>query len=121
MIMMFMMPFRTTTLVFRMLEVSDTISEYLRFRFLYGVSINKGAVIAPNNLTWQNTTPPLAADQLVPDKTDSQIEVEVEDPKVIAAREKKKAQMAREAAKKKDDRKRANDEGGSSKVKKRKV
>ncbi|GKG56630.1 hypothetical protein Tco_0579954, partial [Tanacetum coccineum] len=40
------------------------------------------------------------------DKTDSQIEVEVEDPKVIAAREKKKAQMARVATKKKDDRKR---------------
>ncbi|GKC15783.1 hypothetical protein Tco_1012565, partial [Tanacetum coccineum] len=95
-----------------------TMSEYLRFPFLSGVSIDKGAVIAPNNPIGQNTTPPLAADQPVSDKTDSQIEVEVEDPKVIAAREKKKAQMARAAAKKKDGRKRANDEGGSSKNRK---
>ncbi|GJZ99444.1 hypothetical protein Tco_0671995 [Tanacetum coccineum] len=96
-------------------------SEYLHFPFLSEVSIDKGAIITPNNSIGQNTTPPLIADQPVLDKTDSQIKVEVEDPKVITAREKNKAQMARATAKKKDDRKRANDEGGSSKVKKRKV
>ncbi|GJY85697.1 hypothetical protein Tco_0499723 [Tanacetum coccineum] len=93
-----------------------TMSEYLHFPFLSGASIDKGAVIPPNNPIGQNTTPPLAADQSISDKNDSQIEVKVEDPNVIVAREKKKAQMAWAAAKKKDNRKRANDEGGNSKA-----
>ncbi|GJZ40481.1 hypothetical protein Tco_0587044 [Tanacetum coccineum] len=80
-----------------------------------------GSSHSSNNPIRQNTTPHLAADKSILDKTDSQIEVEVEDPKVIAAREKKKAQVAHAAAKKKDDRKRANEEGGNSKVKKRRV
>ncbi|GJW63019.1 hypothetical protein Tco_0114903 [Tanacetum coccineum] len=95
-----------------------TMSEYLHFPFLSGASIDKGAVIPPNNPIGQNTTPPLAADQSISDKNDSQIEVKVEDPNVIVAREKKKAQMAWAAAKKKDNRKRANDEGGNSKDRK---
>ncbi|GKA56074.1 hypothetical protein Tco_0755146 [Tanacetum coccineum] len=75
-------------------------SEYLRFPFLSSTSIEKGATIPPNHLVGQHTTLPLLADRPIPNKTDSQLEVEVEDPKVIAAREKKKAQAARAAAKK---------------------
>ncbi|GJZ26900.1 hypothetical protein Tco_0571153 [Tanacetum coccineum] len=63
--------------------------------------------------------PPLPVDQPIPDKTNSQREVEVEDPKVVAAREKKKTQVARAAAKKKESKKMGNDEGGSSRVKKK--
>ncbi|GJW49527.1 hypothetical protein Tco_0090878 [Tanacetum coccineum] len=70
---------------------------------------HSGAAIPTNHLVGQNTTPPLPVGQPIPDKIDSQREVEVEDPKVVAAKEKKRAQVARDAAKKKD-RKRGNDE-----------
>ncbi|GJV62787.1 hypothetical protein Tco_1473615 [Tanacetum coccineum] len=63
-------------------------SEYLRFLFLSGASIVQGNAIPPNHPVGQNTTHPLSADQSIPDKTDSQLEVEVEDPKkkkVLAA------------------------------------
>nr|GEU75800.1 hypothetical protein [Tanacetum cinerariifolium] len=39
---------------------------------------------------------------VIPDKTDHQLEVKVEDPKVIAARKRKKAQAAKAMAKKKE-------------------
>ncbi|GKB52576.1 hypothetical protein Tco_0903329 [Tanacetum coccineum] len=58
-----------------------TMSEYLCFPFLSGVSIMQGAVVPANHLTGQNTTPSLSADQPIPDITDSQQEVKVEDPK----------------------------------------
>ncbi|GJY49293.1 hypothetical protein Tco_0439249 [Tanacetum coccineum] len=79
-----------------------TMSEYLCFSFLSGVSIVQGAAVPANHLVGQNTTLPLPAGQPTPDKTDSQREVEVEDPKVVAAREKKKSQVARAAVKKKE-------------------
>ncbi|GKF17773.1 hypothetical protein Tco_0062691 [Tanacetum coccineum] len=56
----------------------------------------------------------------IPDKTYHQKEVEVEDPKVVAAWEKKKAQAARAAAKQKEGLKRGGDEAGSSKPKHKK-
>ncbi|GJX53011.1 hypothetical protein Tco_0281380 [Tanacetum coccineum] len=71
-----------------------------------------GNAIPPNHPVGQNTTHLLSADQSIPDKTDSQLEVEVEDPKVVISREKKKAQAPKTAAKKKENRKRANNEGG---------
>ncbi|GJR84540.1 hypothetical protein Tco_0155325 [Tanacetum coccineum] len=77
-----------------------------------------GNVVTMKN--YYSSPPPLSVDQPIPDKTDSQREVEVEDPKVVTAREKKKAQVARAAAKRKESKKRGNDEGGSSRVKKRK-
>ncbi|GKF45329.1 hypothetical protein Tco_0131881, partial [Tanacetum coccineum] len=86
-----------------------TMFEYLRFPFLSGDFIVQGAAIPTNHLVRQNTTPPLPIGQPIPDKIDSQREVEVEDPKVVVAKEKKRAQVARDAAKKKD-RKRGNDE-----------
>ncbi|GJW02714.1 hypothetical protein Tco_1561570 [Tanacetum coccineum] len=67
----------------------------------------------------KNNTPPFLVDQPIPDKTDNQQEVEVKDPKVVAAREKKKAQVARAAAKKKEIKKMGNEKGGSSRAKKR--
>ncbi|GJX18762.1 hypothetical protein Tco_0221439 [Tanacetum coccineum] len=72
-----------------------TMSEYLYSPFLSGASIVQGNAIPPNHLVGQNTTSFLSADQSIPNKTDSQLEVEVEDLKVIAAREKKKTQAAR--------------------------
>ncbi|GJZ40446.1 hypothetical protein Tco_0587009 [Tanacetum coccineum] len=81
-----------------------TMSEYLRFPFLSGTSIGKGDALPPNNLVGQHTTPPLLADQPISDKTDSQLEVEVENLKVIVAREKKRAQAARQLPKRKKTR-----------------
>ncbi|GJY49225.1 hypothetical protein Tco_0439181 [Tanacetum coccineum] len=72
-------------------------SKYLRFPFLSGISIMQGAVVPANH------------------------SVEVEDPKVVAAREKKRAQVARTAVKKKESRKKGNNEEGSSKAKKKKI
>ncbi|GJZ39999.1 hypothetical protein Tco_0586562 [Tanacetum coccineum] len=96
-----------------------TMSEYLCFPFLSGAFIMKGAAVPANHPVGQNTTPPLSVDQPIPDKTDSQQEVEVKYPKVITAREKKKAQIAKAAAKKKESKKRGNEKGGSSKAKKK--
>ncbi|GKA09010.1 hypothetical protein Tco_0688341 [Tanacetum coccineum] len=60
-----------------------------------------------------------SVDQSIPYKTDHQKEVEVEDPKIVATRERK----ARVAAKKKGDKKRDGDagEGSRPKVKRKKV
>ncbi|GJU04777.1 hypothetical protein Tco_1121207 [Tanacetum coccineum] len=50
--------------------------------------------------------------QPIPHKTDHQLEVEKEDPKVLTAKEKKKIQTAKGVAKKKENAKRVNDGGG---------
>ncbi|GJX62122.1 hypothetical protein Tco_0295022 [Tanacetum coccineum] len=65
--------------------------------------------IPANHPVGKNNTPPFLVDQPIPDKTDNQQEVEVKDPKVVAAREKKKAQVARAAAKKKEIKKMGNE------------
>ncbi|GJQ91874.1 hypothetical protein Tco_0003013 [Tanacetum coccineum] len=78
-----------------------TMSEYLRFPFLFEVLIAKGAVVPATHPVGQNTTPPLPVGQPIPNKTDDQLE------------EKKKAQTA---TKKKENKKRANDEGGVAPV-----
>ncbi|GJW19946.1 hypothetical protein Tco_0027382 [Tanacetum coccineum] len=59
-----------------------TMSEYLRFPFLSGASITRGAAVPANHPIGQNTTPLLQADQPILDKTDSQREVETKDAKV---------------------------------------
>ncbi|GJU61263.1 hypothetical protein Tco_1243098 [Tanacetum coccineum] len=97
-----------------------TMSEYLRFPFHSGASIENRAVIPANHQLGQNTTPSLLVDQPIPDKTDHQLEVEVKDPKVIDTKEKKKAQAVKAATKKRKNLKRTNDEGGSSKSKHKK-
>ncbi|GJX28563.1 hypothetical protein Tco_0236642 [Tanacetum coccineum] len=80
-------------------------------------SLSYGAAIPANHQLGQNTTHPLSADQPIPDKTDHQLEVEVEDLKVIAAKEKRKSQAVKATAKKRENLRRTNDEGGSSKSK----
>ncbi|GKF09269.1 hypothetical protein Tco_0043493 [Tanacetum coccineum] len=84
-----------------------TMSEYLCFPFLSDASIIQGSALLSKDLVAQHTTPPLSVDQAIPKKTDFQREVEVEDSKIVAARERK----ARAAAKKKESRKRDGDEG----------
>ncbi|GJZ78045.1 hypothetical protein Tco_0642717, partial [Tanacetum coccineum] len=96
-----------------------TLSEYLSFPFLSGASIEKGTALTNQDQIAQHTTPPLSTNQPIPDKTDHQKEVEVEDPKIVAIRERK----ARAAAKKRGNKRRGGDEGGGShpKVKRRKA
>ncbi|GJZ90950.1 hypothetical protein Tco_0662877 [Tanacetum coccineum] len=81
--------------------------------FLSGASIVQGSALSSKDLVAQHTTPPLSVDQAIPKKTDFQREVEVEDSKIVAARERK----ARATAKKKESRKRDGDEGEGSKPK----
>ncbi|GKF66511.1 hypothetical protein Tco_0193028 [Tanacetum coccineum] len=64
--------------------------------------VDKGDVVSDNHQAGKNTTPPLLVGEPIPDKTDHQLEVEVEDSKVIVAREKKKIQSAKAASKKKE-------------------
>ncbi|GKB94503.1 hypothetical protein Tco_0980640 [Tanacetum coccineum] len=82
-------------------------------------SIEKGTALTDQDQSAQHTTPPLLANQTIPDKTDHQKEVEVEDPKIIAIRKRK----AQAAAKKRENKKRGADEGEGShpKVKRRKA
>ncbi|GJV41690.1 hypothetical protein Tco_1420130 [Tanacetum coccineum] len=49
-----------------------------------------GAAISAKEEITQHTTPPLPVHQSISNKTASQLEVEVEDPKVFTAKEKKK-------------------------------
>nr|GEV14831.1 hypothetical protein [Tanacetum cinerariifolium] len=79
-----------------------TMSEYLRFPFTANVSIRKRAAIPAKEKIVQHTIPSLLVDQNIPDKTKSQQRVEVDDAKVLAAKEKKKVQAAKAAAKKKE-------------------
>ncbi|GJW11474.1 hypothetical protein Tco_1577301 [Tanacetum coccineum] len=59
------------------------------------IAVDKGDVVSDNHQAGKNTTPPLLVGEPIPDKTDHQLEVEVEDSKVIVAREKKKIQSAK--------------------------
>ncbi|GJZ68766.1 hypothetical protein Tco_0632316, partial [Tanacetum coccineum] len=69
-----------------------TMSEYLRFPFLSGASIEKGTVLTNQDWIAQHTTSPLPKERPISDKTDRQREVEVEDPKIV---KRKKAFAAR--------------------------
>ncbi|GJX52008.1 hypothetical protein Tco_0280377 [Tanacetum coccineum] len=96
-----------------------TMSEYLRFPFLDGATIEQGDALSARNATASHTTGPLPVIQSLPEKTARLKEVEIPDPKIVAIRERK----ARAAAKKRAERKRvAGGEGGSKgKPKRRKV
>ncbi|GKB92529.1 hypothetical protein Tco_0964801 [Tanacetum coccineum] len=87
-----------------------TMFEYMRFLFLPGASISQGTALTNQDQIRQHTTPPLLTDQPTPNKTDHQKEVEVEDPKIVAIRERK----ARATAKKKENKRRGRDEGKGS-------
>ncbi|GJT70696.1 hypothetical protein Tco_1029982 [Tanacetum coccineum] len=80
----------------------------------------QGDAIPARNQIVQHTTPPLPVNQPITDKTDNQREVKIEDPKVLAAKEKKKLQVARAATKKKENKKRIDDDGEGSKPKPKK-
>ncbi|GJV00145.1 hypothetical protein Tco_1329415 [Tanacetum coccineum] len=85
-----------------------TMSEYLRFPFMSGASISKGPSLTSQDQIPQHTTRPLLLDQTLPVKTDHQKRVEVEDPKIVATRERK----ARATARKKEKRRQGGDGGG---------
>nr|GEX76663.1 transposase (putative), gypsy type [Tanacetum cinerariifolium] len=84
-----------------------TMSGYLRFPFLSGASISKGPALTSQDQIEQHTTRPLPSGHDIPEKTDHQKRVEVEDPKIFATRERK----ARATAKKRE-RKRQGGDGG---------
>ncbi|GJZ00371.1 retrotransposon protein, putative, ty1-copia subclass [Tanacetum coccineum] len=94
-----------------------TMSEYLHFPFTANIMISKVDVIPAMEKIVQNTTHPLLKNQNIPEKTNSQREVEVKDEKVLAAKKKKKVQAARAAAKRKDGKTRTDGGEGSSKPK----
>ncbi|GJU53787.1 hypothetical protein Tco_1227501 [Tanacetum coccineum] len=94
-------------------EDEVTMSEYIRFPFLFGAAIEKGPPLAGQDRIVQHTTPLLSVDQPISDKTNHQKEVKAEDPKIVATRERK----ARAAAKKKENKKRSHDEGKGSRSK----
>nr|GEU67047.1 hypothetical protein [Tanacetum cinerariifolium]GEV40527.1 hypothetical protein [Tanacetum cinerariifolium] len=82
-----------------------TMSEYLCFPFLSGASISKGPALTSQDRIEQNTTRPLPPDRAISEKTDHQKRVEVEDPKIVATRERK----ARAAAKKRERQRQASE------------
>ncbi|GJQ90605.1 hypothetical protein Tco_0001744 [Tanacetum coccineum] len=96
-----------------------TMSEYLRFPFLDGATIEQGDALSARDAITQRTTGPLPVNQSLPEKTARLKEVEISDPKIVAIGERK----ARAVAKKRAERKRVADgEGGSKgKTKRRKV
>ncbi|GKA80452.1 hypothetical protein Tco_0787048 [Tanacetum coccineum] len=96
-----------------------TMSEYLRFPFLDGATIEQGDALSARDAITLHTTGPLPVNRSLPAKTARLKEVEIPDPKIVIIRERK----ARAAAKKQAERKRAaGDEGGSKgKPKRRKV
>ncbi|GKC79969.1 hypothetical protein Tco_1130743 [Tanacetum coccineum] len=96
-----------------------TMSEFLRFPFLSSASILKGPPLTSQDQIEQHTTRPLPSDQPIPEKTDHQKRVEVEDPKIVAIQERK----AKAATKKKEKRRHGNDgrEGSHPKTKRRKI
>nr|GEZ78834.1 hypothetical protein [Tanacetum cinerariifolium] len=73
-------------------RVIDLRLVHLSLLFASGLAI--GAVVPANFQAGLNITPPFSIGQPITDKTDHQLKVEVEDPKVIAARERKRAQAA---------------------------
>nr|GEX74028.1 hypothetical protein [Tanacetum cinerariifolium] len=84
-----------------------SMSEYLCFPFFSDVTIVKGAAVINKKPIVQHTTPTLPVGQAISDKTYHQLEVEVEDPKALVAKEKKKAQAARVATRKRENQKKS--------------
>nr|GEV09759.1 hypothetical protein [Tanacetum cinerariifolium] len=85
------------------LVFKDTEGNYLCFPFLSGATIEKGSTLTNQDQRARHTVPPLSVGQAIPDNTGHQKEVEVEDLKIVATRERK----ARAAAKKREKKKQA--------------
>nr|GEV69597.1 hypothetical protein [Tanacetum cinerariifolium] len=94
------------------LDINDPILED-------GFSMQDVEALTERDHVPQHTTCPLSKGQNIPEKTDHQRRVEVEDPKIIATRERK----ARAVAKKKERKKQCGDggEGSRPKTKQRKT
>nr|GEW00898.1 hypothetical protein [Tanacetum cinerariifolium] len=84
-----------------------TMSEYLRFPFLSGATIEKGSALTNQDQRAQHIVPSLPVGQAIPDKTGHKKKVEVEDPKIVATRERKAC-----AADKKREKKKQGGDGG---------
>ncbi|GKB98811.1 hypothetical protein Tco_0984948 [Tanacetum coccineum] len=76
-----------------------TMSVFLRFLFISGASISKGPPLTSQDQMEQHTTRPLPSDQPIPEKTDHQKRVEVEDPKIVAIREREAKAASKEKEK----------------------
>nr|GEV05673.1 glucomannan 4-beta-mannosyltransferase 9-like [Tanacetum cinerariifolium] len=87
-----------------------TMFEYLRFLFLYRASISKGPAFTSQDQIEHHTTRPFSSNQNISEKTDHQKRVKVEDPKIVATRERR----ARAAAKKREKRRQGGDGGEGS-------
>ncbi|GJV09568.1 hypothetical protein Tco_1347224 [Tanacetum coccineum] len=66
-----------------------TMSEYLRFPFLDGATIEQGDALSARDAITSHTTGPLPVNQSLPEKTARLKEVEIPDPKIVAIRERK--------------------------------
>ncbi|GJS31545.1 hypothetical protein Tco_0492165 [Tanacetum coccineum] len=87
-----------------------TMSEYLIFPFLSGAFISKVHALTSQDQIEQHTARPLSSDRAISEKIDHQKGVEVEDPKIVAIRERK----ARVAAKKREKKRQGGDGGQGS-------
>nr|GEW51068.1 hypothetical protein [Tanacetum cinerariifolium] len=80
-----------------------TMYEYIRFPFVSGASILKGPALTPQDQIKQHITRSFSSNQTIPAKTDHQKRVEVEDPKIVATRERKAQDASKKREKKKRD------------------
>ncbi|GKC31498.1 hypothetical protein Tco_1038792 [Tanacetum coccineum] len=95
--------------------VVTSMSQFLKFPMAGGVRVVKGTTLAANEVIPQHTTPPLPLGSQIPEKSDHQKVVEVENERVLAA--KRKAQVAKDRA----AGKRAVTEGASQQTKRKKT
>ncbi|GJS91339.1 hypothetical protein Tco_0773975 [Tanacetum coccineum] len=77
-------------------KVATSMSQFLKFPMAGGVRVGKGTALAANEVIPQHTTPPLPSGSQIPEKSDHQRVVEVENERVLAA--KRKAQTAKDKA-----------------------
>ncbi|GJT80852.1 hypothetical protein Tco_1055194 [Tanacetum coccineum] len=96
-------------------DVVTSMSQFLKFPMAGGVRVVKGTTLAANEVIPQHTTPPLPSGSQIPEKSDHQKVVEVENERVLAA--KRKAQVAKDRA----AGKRAAAEGASQQTKRKKT
>ncbi|GKF67146.1 hypothetical protein Tco_0196825, partial [Tanacetum coccineum] len=77
-------------------NVATSMSQFLKFSMAGGVRVGKGTTLPANEVIPQHTTPHLPSGSQIPEKSDHQRVVEVENERVLAA--KRKAQTAKDKA-----------------------
>ncbi|GJS87462.1 hypothetical protein Tco_0770098 [Tanacetum coccineum] len=75
---------------------ATSMSQFLKFPMAGGVRVGRETSLAANEVIPQHTTPPLPSGSQIPEKSDHQRVVEVENERVLAA--KRKAQIAKDKA-----------------------